>query len=401
MLFPVKGSDTSTLDTAVEIIRNRVDGLGIAEPDVQRQGNTIVVDLPGAKTRSGGRADRPDRRAAVPAGGPDSRAAPLVPTTTTTTKPGATTTTEPGATTTAPSDAAPRPRTTTKGSGAGARTMPTTPIAAVRPAQATPTTTAPHDAPTTCGARPRPPRPPTRPRSRARRARTCHAVRRERRERDRDPARPHTELRQPGRVLPARSDHAHRPQRLVRVDAVRHRTAASDVTVTFKGNDFVDKVAAPYVNKQVAIELDGVVQSAPKINPGITGKQVQITGNFSQGEAKDLALVLKYGALPVQFDQTSRRSRASRRRSARTSCTRASSPASSASSSSRSTCSSFYRLLGLVVVGRARAHRPGLLHAHVVPVGESRVSRSRSRASPASSCRSVSPSTRMSSISND
>src|SRR5581483_8322593 len=50
-------------------------------------------------------------------------------------------------------------------------------------------------------------------------------------------------------------------------------------------------------------ELDGVVQSAPKINSGITGRTVRISGNFSQGDAKDLALVLKYGALPVQFDQ--------------------------------------------------------------------------------------------------
>ena len=51
VLFPVKGSDLSTLNTAVEIIRNRVDGLGIAEPDVNRQGNTIVINLPGVKNR--------------------------------------------------------------------------------------------------------------------------------------------------------------------------------------------------------------------------------------------------------------------------------------------------------------------------------------------------------------
>src|SRR3954471_5976493 len=52
VLFPVKGSDTSTLDAAVQIIRNRVDGLGIAEPDVTRQGNSIAVDLPGVKDRN-------------------------------------------------------------------------------------------------------------------------------------------------------------------------------------------------------------------------------------------------------------------------------------------------------------------------------------------------------------
>ena len=45
------------------------------------------------------------------------------------------------------------------------------------------------------------------------------------------------------------------------------------------------------------------MQSAPTINPGITGRDVEITGEFTQGEAKELALVLRYGALPVQFDQ--------------------------------------------------------------------------------------------------
>jgi preprotein translocase subunit SecD len=75
------------------------------------------------------------------------------------------------------------------------------------------------------------------------------------------------------------------------------------VDVTFKGNDFATIIGANYVGKEVAIVLDGVVQSAPKINSGITGTKVQISGTFSQREAKDLALVLKYGALPVQFDQ--------------------------------------------------------------------------------------------------
>ncbi len=43
-------SDVSTeeLDQAVEIIRSRVDGLGVAEPEIARQGETISVVLPGA-----------------------------------------------------------------------------------------------------------------------------------------------------------------------------------------------------------------------------------------------------------------------------------------------------------------------------------------------------------------
>ena len=35
------------LDQALEIIRNRVDALGVAEPDITRQGGNIVVQLPG------------------------------------------------------------------------------------------------------------------------------------------------------------------------------------------------------------------------------------------------------------------------------------------------------------------------------------------------------------------
>jgi preprotein translocase subunit SecD len=75
------------------------------------------------------------------------------------------------------------------------------------------------------------------------------------------------------------------------------------VDIQFKNNDFVTKVAEPYVNQQVAIELDGIVQSAPKINPGITGRNVRISGTFTEGEAKHLAQILRYGALPVQFDK--------------------------------------------------------------------------------------------------
>jgi preprotein translocase subunit SecD len=53
---------------------------------------------------------------------------------------------------------------------------------------------------------------------------------------------------------------------------------------------------------QFAIVLDGLVESAPAINEGpITGGNAQITGNFSQTDAQNLANVLKYGALPLSF----------------------------------------------------------------------------------------------------
>ncbi|PHX61374.1 MAG: protein translocase subunit SecD [Actinobacteria bacterium] len=51
-----------------------------------------------------------------------------------------------------------------------------------------------------------------------------------------------------------------------------------------------------------AIVLDGVVVSAPRFNEPILGGQAQIEGNFTAQEANDLANVLKYGALPVTLD---------------------------------------------------------------------------------------------------
>jgi len=51
-----------------------------------------------------------------------------------------------------------------------------------------------------------------------------------------------------------------------------------------------------------AIVLDGVVVSAPRFNEPILGGQAQIEGNFTAQEAQDLANVLNYGALPVTLD---------------------------------------------------------------------------------------------------
>lgn len=62
-------------------------------------------------------------------------------------------------------------------------------------------------------------------------------------------------------------------------------------------------VNLPEPQNQVAIVLDGVVVSAPRINEAILGGQAQITGSFTQLEAQDLANVLKYGSLPLAFDR--------------------------------------------------------------------------------------------------
>ncbi len=52
---------------------------------------------------------------------------------------------------------------------------------------------------------------------------------------------------------------------------------------------------------QFAIVLDGKVVSAPLVQQAITQGSGQITGNFTQKSATDLANVLKYGALPLSF----------------------------------------------------------------------------------------------------
>ncbi len=50
-----------------------------------------------------------------------------------------------------------------------------------------------------------------------------------------------------------------------------------------------------------AIVLDGLVQTAPGVNGAILNGQAQITGSFTQQTATDLANVLNYGALPLAF----------------------------------------------------------------------------------------------------
>jgi preprotein translocase subunit SecD len=60
-----------------------------------------------------------------------------------------------------------------------------------------------------------------------------------------------------------------------------------------------DRITNENVRKRLAIVLDGVVHSAPVIQERISGGQAQITGNFTMDEARDLAIVLRAGALPA------------------------------------------------------------------------------------------------------
>ncbi|MFQ5673842.1 MAG: protein translocase subunit SecD [Nitrospinales bacterium] len=59
------------------------------------------------------------------------------------------------------------------------------------------------------------------------------------------------------------------------------------------------QVTRENIKKRLAIVLDDNVYSAPVIQDEIAGGQAQITGNFTTEEARDLAIVLRAGALPA------------------------------------------------------------------------------------------------------
>jgi preprotein translocase subunit SecD len=77
--------------------------------------------------------------------------------------------------------------------------------------------------------------------------------------------------------------------------------AQAYVSIAFnaEGAKLFDQVTAANVKKRMAIILDNNVYSAPVIQERISGGNAQITGSFSMDEAKDLAIVLRAGALPA------------------------------------------------------------------------------------------------------
>lgn len=265
VLQPDREVEEGVLNQSVEIIRSRVDALGVAEPDISTQGDSIIVQLPGVK----------DQRRALEIVGqtaelrfrpvlaqlPTEEAAAEILSTTTT------------STTAAPDPAA---ETTTTVEGEPSAT----------------TTTAP---PVTI--------PGTTPR---------------------DEDLPESEV-----VLPLRGgedDEIIGRLQLGPAKAtgtiVRTATAqppqgftgdwAVSVDLTGEGNTLFNELAAlcfaggpECPTKQIAIALDGIVRSAPTVQEPNFAGTVSITGQFTEREARDLALVLKFGALPIQLEPQS------------------------------------------------------------------------------------------------
>jgi protein-export membrane protein SecD len=89
---------------------------------------------------------------------------------------------------------------------------------------------------------------------------------------------------------------------------------AVSLNLTGEGGDLFAQLTAEAATfplndprRQIAIVLDGLVISAPQVIPegGITGGQASISvgvSEDSQQEANDLAVVLRYGSLPVAFE---------------------------------------------------------------------------------------------------
>jgi preprotein translocase subunit SecD len=82
---------------------------------------------------------------------------------------------------------------------------------------------------------------------------------------------------------------------------ISNRFGDPTVSLTFnsQGSDDFERITGENVRKRLAIVLDGVVHSAPVIQERISGGHAQITGTFTMDEARDLAIVLRAGALPA------------------------------------------------------------------------------------------------------
>ena len=69
-----------------------------------------------------------------------------------------------------------------------------------------------------------------------------------------------------------------------------------------KGSRLFERITEANVKKRLAIVLDNNVYSAPVIQEKIAGGEARITGSFTTDEARDLAIVLRAGALPAPVE---------------------------------------------------------------------------------------------------
>ena len=91
-------------------------------------------------------------------------------------------------------------------------------------------------------------------------------------------------------------------------DAIENARASivngqAEVTLSFtsSGKREFRRITSENVGRLLAIVLDGVVYSSPRINEAIPNGVASITGGFTVEEAQQLAVVLKAGALPASL----------------------------------------------------------------------------------------------------
>ncbi len=281
-----KRPSQTQLDTAVNIISLRVDGAGVSEAEVVTEGDQIVVSVPGGNRQS---IDNVTKAAAlrfrevlqaVPVGLPQ---APLP-----TGSPSATSSSKPAV---VKPSATPRKRPLTAGLLAAATPKPTPKPATVP----TPTPTGATDAVTVRSGDNYTPQAFAALDCTNKTARLGGGLD--------DPKVPVVACSRDGR------EKYHLDKSAVQGDEVKGASVGTDqngiqiqvnVQFTGKGQDKFTKLTEKTLNKRVAVDLDGVVYSAPTIQSVIPG-DAQITGGFSQKEATALANVLKFGALPLTF----------------------------------------------------------------------------------------------------
>jgi len=306
---PVGEFNTASLDLAVERIRERVDSLGVSEPEILRQGDAIVVNLPGVKNQeqaeelvkvTGQVYLRPvliDDQFGIPCVTSDPSDQPAATTDTTPSGTVATSdtsvTTVPASTTTAVvgSDA---PTTTAAGGPARRPSTANTTTTTASPASTTvtadaSTTTVRDGATTTTAAATDATLPEVGPDAsgfvRARGGSFCNV----------GPAGGTGEVFQDdatARILSGSGWGV--------TVSLRGGSSGEGVWNTLASACFTGSAVCP--TRQLAIELDGEVISAPTVQQANFTDSVQITGSFSESEARNLARVLNSGSLPVKLE---------------------------------------------------------------------------------------------------
>jgi len=312
---PGTNYSSSSLDLAVEKIRERVDSLGVAEPEILRQGDTIVVNLPGVKNQQQA-VELVQVTGQVYLRPVVSGCQVLNTTPTTSTIAGATTTTIAGATTTT----AAAVTTTSQGASVGSPSTTVKPGPSRRPSPsngtttttAAPTTTTPGATTTSTGAGAT-----TTTVSGAATSSTAPPL-------DANGVPIQQSDPKTSQILPV---HGSNPPQYCPVGPAQGtgEVFSDNATATIipgkgwgvvvdlrsgaKGEDVWNTLATQCFNaettcptKQIAIELDGSLQSVATVETPTFNGSVQISGSFSQSDAKNLARVINSGSLPVQLE---------------------------------------------------------------------------------------------------